>query len=383
MGRMRIAYVAASKVPSRTANSIQVMNMCHAFATAGHEVSLLVPEVGRKDQSSSEIFAFYGVQGSFSVERLPWIALRGRNHLFGWLAARKSRQLGVDLVYGRHLPGCYFAARSNLPVVFEAHYPIADGSGAMAERYFTALTSRSNFVRLVVISDALRNEYERCYPGVRGKIIVAPDGAGAPSRDAPSAWQNADGRLQVGYIGQLYPGKGIEILSQLPERCEWAFFHIIGGTESDVEQWSRRLSHLPNVKVHGFIPPGELDPRRSAFDVMLAPYQTRVASSGELDIAAWMSPLKVFEYMASGKAIIASDLPVLREVLNESNALLVDPGDVNAWSEAIDRLRDEPLRRALGDAAREDFESKYEWSRRVERILAECHLPLKRDVHEP
>jgi glycosyltransferase involved in cell wall biosynthesis len=84
-----------------------------------------------------------------------------------------------------------------------------------------------------------------------------------------------------------------------------------------------------------------------------------------------MSPLKVFEYMAAGKAIVCSDLPVLREVLeHERTALLVPPDDRDAWVGALVRLaRDVPFRHCLGAAARRELEDKYTWQRRAQRVL--------------
>jgi glycosyltransferase involved in cell wall biosynthesis len=84
-----------------------------------------------------------------------------------------------------------------------------------------------------------------------------------------------------------------------------------------------------------------------------------------------MSPLKTFEYMASGKAILCSDLPALREVLaHEQTALLCKPDDPQCWKAALERLRDEPgLRQRLGERAKSEFEAKYTWKARAENVL--------------
>ncbi len=89
--------------------------------------------------------------------------------------------------------------------------------------------------------------------------------------------------------------------------------------------------------------PGSSDLLRS-YDVLIAPYQEKVCvHGGGGDVATWMSPLKIFEYMAAGRPIVASDLPVLREILEDGrNALLVSPGDVDAWCIALNKLRNHP-----------------------------------------
>ena len=84
-----------------------------------------------------------------------------------------------------------------------------------------------------------------------------------------------------------------------------------------------------------------------------------------------MSPLKMFEYMAAGKAIVSSDLPALREVLTDGeDALLVPAADVDAWEEAVDRLlADEALRTRLGVAAQKKLLRDFTWEARAERVL--------------
>jgi glycosyltransferase involved in cell wall biosynthesis len=83
-----------------------------------------------------------------------------------------------------------------------------------------------------------------------------------------------------------------------------------------------------------------------------------------------MSPLKLFEYMSAGKPIVASDLPVLREVLDEANAVLVDPEDADAWARALESLRDAGLRERLGVRARRDFLERHTWDIRARKVLA-------------
>jgi glycosyltransferase involved in cell wall biosynthesis len=106
-------------------------------------------------------------------------------------------------------------------------------------------------------------------------------------------------------------------------------------------------------------------------DILIAPYGPRVAHSGTGDISRWMSPLKIFEYMAAARPIVTSDLPVLREVLrNNETALLCQPGDVQAYVAALRRLAaDFDLRNKLGSAGRDLLEAKYTWENRAKRVF--------------
>ena len=110
-----------------------------------------------------------------------------------------------------------------------------------------------------------------------------------------------------------------------------------------------------------------------AVDLLLMPYQAQV-SIGLVghDTGRWMSPMKMFEYMSSGTPFVASDLPVLREVLRDGdNAVLVAPNDLPAWRRSILALQDDPaLRQTLARRAYDDYQAHYTWRRRAERIRA-------------
>ena len=179
--------------------------------------------------------------------------------------------------------------------------------------------------------------------------------------------------LRVGYIGHLYPGKGGEVILQLAKRFPEMRFHIFGGFEEDIIRFSREAPQ--NIVTHGFVAHSTIPALLSSLDILLLPALKRVApcggSIGEDDIGRFMSPLKLFEYMASGRSIICSDLPVLREVLRHGEtALLCEPDNIEHWSNALSLLlRDEELRQMLGANARREFEEHYTWIMRARRVL--------------
>jgi glycosyltransferase involved in cell wall biosynthesis len=197
------------------------------------------------------------------------------------------------------------------------------------------------------------------------KITVAHSGADALSTEiAPvNNWPGRSDCLQVGYVGHLYPGKGMEIISQLASELQGIDFHIVGGTNSDIAYW-RQQCPKKNLIFHGFVDHGKLDSYFNAFDVVLAPYTG--------DNHGTRSPLKITEYMAARKAIISSDYPAFREILvDEKNCLLVSPKDSSQWVEALQRMESSPdLRAQLATQAFEDFSSRYSWRKRADTVLS-------------
>ncbi len=126
---------------------------------------------------------------------------------------------------------------------------------------------------------------------------------------------------------------------------------------------------LTNLIVTGFIPNSELPRYQAMCDILIMPYQQKVAASSGGDISRYLSPMKLFEYMACGRAIISSDLPVLKEILSPKTARLLPPEDREAWVRAIVSLQGDPTtRQQLGIAAKLAAE-EYTWEARANKIL--------------
>jgi glycosyltransferase involved in cell wall biosynthesis len=371
---VKIVHIAWSVVPSRSANSTQVMKVCEAFALNGHEVTLLVPDRPAGVPGVDDVFDFYNVEHNFTIERLPWVKPRGRTYVFSWLAARRARQLNPDIVFTIDLIAGFFAVKRGLPLIFEAHKPIADYRHVFIRRpIFNAMIASPHFMRLVVVCDALRRMYLESHAISDDKIVVAHNGATPIDvSDMPLPDLGPAG-MHVGYIGSLYEGRGVDIIGGMAERCPEVHFHLIGGDPDQVEAWRRKLGSLDNITFHGFKPYAEAAAYRQAFDVLLAPYQREVSvgPGGQAESSRYMCPMKLCEYMATGKAIICSDLPVLHELLEDGETtLFCPPDDVEAWAAAVDRLyRDPVLRERIGEQARTKFMSQHTWQIRAEQIL--------------
>lgn len=372
---MKIAYISQSRLPSRAANSVHVMKMCSALSRQGHRVVLwgLRPK-GDCSFRRSTVYRDYGVEPSFSMYRL--IHFRGAYWTYTLRVVIATWIWRPKIVYSRCVHGARLAALLGLPVYFEVHHPL-DGVPAL-DRAFRRLIASPNLKRLIFITKALDSYYQDRYPNIRCPTIVAPDGADVVTieKDCPALrpdLKEKSGRLQVGYVGQLYPGKGMEVVKPLAEECPWADFHVVGGEENAVTEWVRNCRAIPNLFFKGFVPHREVPAVVAQFDVVLLPNQqtVSVAGNGALDISAWTSPLKAFEYMAAGKAILCSDLPVLKEVFEDGfNCLLCDPVDIQQWRGALLRLRDDAeLRKSLGENAKNDFLTNYSWSARATTIV--------------
>jgi glycosyltransferase involved in cell wall biosynthesis len=372
---MKILYVAASPIPSQAANSVHVIKMANALANAGHETILVSAEYCRSEAppcTDAEMASYYDVDSGFKLYRSQGL-LHGKAgavlHTLQMLIL--YLRFHPDLVYSRCYFTAFFFSLLRIPVVFESHNDYDKGSPT--EKLFTLMAPRPSLTRIVVISQALKEHFVANYGIPSTKILVAADGADE-SPDTSSPLERTTGNTQVGYVGHLYPGRGIDVIIALAQQLPDIGFHIIGGTAPDVAHWSQQAAQYPNLVFYGHTPHKKATEYLQSLDILLAPYQKKVAVSGGAgDTSRWMSPLKIFEYMAAGKPIICSDMPVLHEVLTpEVNCLLCPPDNVDAWAAAIKRLiEDKDLSAKLGAQAKQDLVTKYTWKARARDLLAQ------------
>jgi glycosyltransferase involved in cell wall biosynthesis len=362
---MLLHYLSYARLGSGAANVVHVVKMCDAFTQAGHDVTLFAMSNGRGGHDVESVVA----NRSWSIEHPP-VSLQRIPPAVALTAfvAWKGRNRRPDLYYGRHLPSLVAVDTGHIPIIYESHAPAA----SRPYRYLESRLFRSQaFLQLVVITEALADEYVRAYGSVLDdKVLVAPDAA-SPCPDPRPVSQTRSGRPVVGYVGSLYEGRGIELICAMAEVLPGYQFEIAGGNRRDVRAWRQRAG-AENIRFLGHIPQRDVCSFMRSCDVLLAPYQPGLeVAGGRKGSERWMSPLKVFEYMASGRPMVCSDFPVLREVLEDGrNALLRHPGRITDWIDAVQTLvEDELLRKRIGDAALKDFAARYTWRTRAEQVL--------------
>ncbi len=378
---MKIAVIAPSRVPSNTANSIQVMKVCQALAQLGHTVRLWVP--GANSTSWEQLSEYYGVQTPFEITWLPTqprlkrydLALSSINRAAGWQA---------DMVYTWMPQAAVYAQLRGLPVVLEVHDRPTGKLGPWLLQRTVKMRGRK---RLAVITRALvrvlETEFDLAIP--KEVLVIAPDAVDLERYDnLPEA---AVARTLLGlppeqitavYTGHLYAGRGVELLLGLAQAFPKVHFLLVGGNPQSVEQCRKQAETmgLTNATLTGFIPNQKLALYQAAGDILLMPYGRMIAGSSGGNTADICSPMKLFEYMAAGRAILSSDLPVLREVLNEKNAAFCMADDLDSWIIGMQALLDDPTKiQALSQQAKLDVQP-YSWKARAEKTLANL-VPMR------
>lgn len=370
---MRIAYLSSAKLPSKAANTIHIIKMCQAFARLGNEVYLFA--YVNEEYSTEEIFSYYDVNFPFHLVKLVERKIPFYERINGLLVGLKTLKLDLDFVIGRNINACFFSCLFGTKTYFEIHAPIKN-SGKFSHFLFRLLIKKRTFKRLILITKALEQYYLSRYPNLLGKTLILADGADEVIfENLEPVGIKRKNRVNIGFTGHLYAGKGMEVISQLLEYFkDSCHFHIVGGKDKDIDLWKRN-TECENITFHGFQPPSSVKNYLNEFDIVLLPNQREVGSNAGVNIGDWTSPLKLFEYMAMGKAIIASDLAVLREVLiHKENSLLCKPELVDDWVMAINELINNiDLRNRIGNQAKKDLISKYTWTIRAEKVAEDFY----------
>ena len=391
---MRILYFADVRFPLERANGIQTMETCYALAERGHTVHLIVkPDT---HSPARDPFEFYGLRrtktlivelanvppGAGFLQRVAYMSFAfGR--AFGKTRADviMTRDLGVASAL-LNLPGLKTRPTTGLraPLVYEAHGYAPEVSAALPDLIATAeKPSAAKLQRLaareervwkgvdgyITITQGLADDLAQRF-GPRQHLAVVPDGMRMPE----GGLTTLPAEPVVAYAGHLYAWKGVDVLVRALALVPGVKGLIVGGPEQEpdlarLKALAAELGIADRVTFTGHLAPADVRAQLAKATVLALPNPASAIST------KFTSPLKLFEYMAAGRAIVASDLPAIREVLQDNEqALLVAPGDANALADAIRRLVSD---RALAERlARAAFAAApaYTWAKRAEKLEA-------------
>jgi glycosyltransferase involved in cell wall biosynthesis len=389
---VKLLYLSLMRFPTEKAHGLQIMQNCEAFAEAGASVELWVSSRSTPAELAAigDAHAYYGVSACFTIRRVPsvdlypWAAGRPGRERLAFYVATVSYLMVLAFLLTRNRADVYYSRdeailwllRWLVPrgrLVYEAHLLPPPGRG----RRLQASVARASGLS-IAITAPLRDQLVAM--GARpGRTLVAHDGfrrgrfAAMPTSAAARqqvGWPaNA---IIVGFVGRLHMlgvDKGLDTLTSALLRVPGVCLAIVGGPPAMADAyraaWLAAGGAADRWLYAGEVPPTEVPRYLAAMDICAMPHPMTE------QYAYYTSPLKLFEYMAAGRAIVASDLPAWRDVLtHEVTALLVPPDDADALGGAISRLQADPaLRERIGRKARETALERYTWDARAGRIL--------------
>ena len=386
---MRLLFLADIRFPLERANGVQTMETCAAMARRGHKINLGV----RPDTKSPprDPFAYYGFPplSGLKIRRAPALGtmwLRRVQYLVQvlvWIFEFRrggvvfTRDLGVASLI------LQFPRRLRPPLIYESHCfsptEAAQRSQALSTARVVSPRKQRRLMRregrvwcgadgYIVTTTGNLAELERRF-GKRLRVAVIPNGTRLqPDRKFETLHPIPP--LCVVYAGHLYPWKGVDVLLQALVKLEGVNATIIGGDAAEpdfqrLQDTSRSIGLGSRVEFVGMVEPSRVSGLLAKGDVLVLP------NVGADPTVNHTSPLKLFEYMAAGKPIVASNLPSIREVLRDGeNAVLVEPGNPTALTSGLRRvLEDRKLAERIASRAFDEV-AEYSWDCRAERVEA-------------
>jgi len=375
----KIIYIANVRIPSEKAHGIQIMKTCEALVKVGVDLELWLPKRKNPAFAGVDIFEHYGLDVKFSVRYFDCWDLIGRLRFFSGLgfyiesktfAASIAKEISTRkyenvVFYSRDTYPVQPLIKKGIPFFYEVHTLPKKPAAATMQ-----VMSRARGI--LAISQGLAQEVKKYVK--EDKIFISPDGVDLSlfrnkftKKQARQGLGFPQDQKIVLYSGHLYAWKGARVLAQASGSLEAdTYTYFVGGTDTDIKEFKEFIVRSKLDRVHhlGRVAHDEIPKYLAAADVLILP------NSAKFDISKFhTSPLKLFEYMAARRPIVASDIPSLREVLDESTAIFFIPDDPLSLAKKIKAVLtgEVPSERLVTNAY--EKVQKYSWDSRAKSII--------------
>jgi glycosyltransferase involved in cell wall biosynthesis len=369
----KLVYVFPEPLPLPRARGLQTVNTAVALAEIGVEVELI--HAG----SGTDPIAHYGLKKPSNLtlreisRALPWPLHRTHSNRLFFRRLASAIKLDAQPIYARHLKlaAMLVNSTSHSCLIYEAHEVFSDtaGAGQKAKRFQEERDVMRGAAAVVTNTAATARRLSELH-GAPRHLEVIPNGVAYSDVPPGKDWENL--RREIIYSGSLFPWKGVAELvaaaSQLPPDLR---IRVVGGQGERLAQMQQSAGKGgAALEFHGQQPHAEVMRMLNAACIAVLPNRRDTDSE-------FTSPIKLFEYMAAGCAIVTSDLPSIREILGEDDALWCEPGDPASLARGIAKLAENPqLARAMGARVREKAR-QFTWLARAEKIRQLTQTLLK------
>ena len=371
MSEKSFLYIANVRLPTEKAHGLQIVKTCEALADTGVKLKLLAPN--RKNFIKEDPFNFYSIRDNFTIEKLFCIDFLSfpvfkkfsfwLESLTFYLSVKKYISKNkFDVYYARDFLLAYFLSKINKNIFYEIHSLPSNPS----IKYKKTLKKVKG---LVVISQGLKRDLIN--NGVEeNKISVITDAVDIKNFQINRTKEQSRQKLHLHqpdkiilYTGHLYDWKGANLLAAAAKYLAEAEIYLVGGTKEDVAKFQKKYQ-FKNLHIVGWQNHRSMPDWLNAADILVLPNSAKSKISSD-----YTSPLKLFEYMAAKRPILAADLPSVREILDEKNALFFHPDSVVSLVDGIKTIfSDDNLQRFLAQNAHSKA-GEFSWNKRAEKIL--------------
>lgn len=337
---MKIAVISNSASPSKNASSLQTAKMCEALGELGHEIKLILPNTGYK----KNFYKFYNIKKKFKILRIKFFKKFpiGLNYyLYALTSIYYSKYKKQDLIITRNFFVSFVLCVLNKSHIIEIHDDISiEGRVVRFLIKYLKFLNKNSVYKLITTTNSLKKKYVNDYYVDRNKIQVLHN-ASSLVESYESYKKFKKKKLKIGYFGSLYNSRGIKKIVELSKLDRKNNYYVFGGEVKDISNLKKKYNYT-NLFFNKYLPYSKIKNELRKIDICILPYSNKITVSGDVgDISKYTSPLKIFDYMKTGKLIICSNLQVIREVLvHNKNALLINKyEDLNEWLNHIKKIK--------------------------------------------
>ena len=378
---MKIVYIANIRIPTEKAHGWQICKMCEEFSGQGAQVELWVP--GRENDIKTDAFSFYFLKRNFKIKKIKCFDFYKYYKYLGkfsfylhntWFLFKLLWQKveGEAIIYTRDLEIAWLFNLRRHKVIFEAH-----SFSEKNRKLFFFLAKKIK--KIIVITEKLKRFF-LSHDILSENIMISPDGVDLDIFDLDISKEDARkktnlprNKIILGYTGSfktMGEDKGIAIildsLKILSKKSKDLLFVAIGGSEVDINYYTKRAKDKGIDDLVLFLKRVDIKKLaifQKSFDILLMPFPY------SKHYAFYMSPLKMFEYMASKRPIITSNLPSIKEILNENNCVFFQSDNQKDLAEKIIfLLANKNLADKISEQAYREVKD-YTWKKRAEKII--------------
>lgn len=354
----KIFYIAELNLPSKSAYAIHVMKMCDAFKINGNKVKLLTYNLLKDSniykkyncEKKFEILSFFKLRKDFFFKRILF-SIKIINY-FIWNDK-------YDFIISRSIISAIFLSIFKKNIFLEVHHEFSGFTKILFD--FTKNFKFFKKITFIFISNNLSNVFK-----ITNKKLILDDAINLNNFLTKSKSKK---KMSCVYTGSFAKGKSLEKIIQISKLAKKINFDLYGdfiNSEFNIDD----LNKYRNIKYKGNIPYNEIPKILSEYHVALMPYSNKVyVRASNIETSQYMSPMKMFDYLASKNIIIATKLEVYDHILNNSNSLLIKKNSPRLWAKKIKYIfsnlgKFENTKKKAYETAK-----KYTWNKRVNKII--------------
>ena len=366
MEKEKIIYIAEFSLPNMSAYAVHVLKMCDNFCKHA-KVELIIPYQEnsyyfRKIKKDYLLKKRFKIKSMFSYKRKINLYTR---ILFSLKTYFYLNSNNYKMIISRAIIPSLILAIMNKKNILELH---SEMTGLTKHLFkFCNLKFINKNLKYILLHHKLLDILK-----IRTKnFCILEDAVEKNDFDKTNPKTKS---FTCAYSGSFSKGKGLETIYSIAKKAPQINFDIFGNIKTLNKDIA--LKKVPkNIRFKGFLSYKTISNILPRYKVLLMPYQKKVGVLiKEIDVADYFSPLKLFEYMATGRTIIASDLKVYSRILrNNYNSIILDPKNTNKWIETIIEIFGSKKYDYLGRNAKKDVK-RYTWENRVNKIITFSNL---------